>query len=201
MILKKTALNLFLTVLVLNLPLFTGCNGGNAGYEKATVTKGAITFSFECPKSLNDSNNSTQNTYIYKSIVLSETIDIRVDGRVHDKKLLSIRMQDFTNTIFDAKTEIDRSVYILTAGNFPVQQVKILERSNITISGISGEMLHFNAVFPEIKEYDNHLISSRSLSFVYGGYIWVIDYDTYEELESEASVEFEHIVNSFKFLE
>jgi hypothetical protein len=201
MILKKTTLSLLLVVLVLNLPLFAGCNGGNDRYDKVTVTKGSMTFSFEYPNSLKDGNNSTKNRFLYESIGLDETKDIKIDGKVHTTKSLGIYINNITSTIFDAKTEIDRSVEILTAGNYPIEQVKILERSNMMIAGISGEMLHFNAVLPETKSFDNHLMSSRSLSFVYGGYIWVIDYYTYVELENEASVEFEHIVNSFKFLE
>jgi hypothetical protein len=201
MVLSKTMSYLLLVVLVLNLTLFTGCNRGNTKYEKITIIKGSMTFSFEYPNSLKDVDNSTKNRFIYELIKLSDFEDIGLDGKKHETKFLSISIWDITSSIFDAKTQIDRSVYILTAGNYPIKQVKILERSNIMISGISGDMLHFNAVFPEAESYDNHLMSCRYLAFVYEGYVWEIDYYTYVELGNEASVEFAHIVNSFKFLE
>jgi hypothetical protein len=202
MITKNTSLYLFLLVFVLILPLFVGCNGDNAGYEKATVIKGSMTFSFEYPNSLKDTDNSIKNRFIYEFIRLGDSIDTKIDGKTHTRKSLRVGIWDITSSIFDAKTKIDREVEILTAGNYLIQQVEILERSNTLISGISGELLHFNAVFPdETSTSENHLMSSRSLAFVYEGYIWVIDYNTYVELENEASVEFEHIVKSFKFLE
>lgn len=198
--LRKLVLYPLVISLVMNLILMTGCNDGDTGYKEVTVTKGSITFSFDYPDTLWDSSNTTQNSFIYEWIFLSDSADDNQIGKIQYKKALVIRIWDITNEFFNAETVIDQTIEVLTTGNYPFEQVELLKRTNTMISGISGEMVHYNAVFPE-NANNNHLMSCHKLAFIYRDYIWAIDYNAYIELENEASAEFEHIVKSFQFLE
>jgi hypothetical protein len=183
-------------VLLFIFSFFPGCTASK--YEKVTVSQGSMPFTFEYPKSLktgDDFNDWILVHYIYLSSTKHDG-----DGKEHTEKLLRIAIDDFTSNIPDASASIASTVRILTASNYPIKNVEILERTGMTVAGITGEMIHYNAVFPATPSYDNHLMSCRELAFVYKQYVWKISYDTYAELENEAAAEFDNIVNSFKFI-
>jgi hypothetical protein len=198
-LLNKIASTLLISVLFVLPLLLVGCNNSNIGYRGVIVTKGSFSFSFSYPDCLKDRDNSTLNRSIDEFIFLSDSEDIGIDGQVHDKKLFRMTISDFTSGIVDARTYIDKAIGTLTSGNYPIEQVEILERSGKTIAGEPGELLHFSFLARKPSSFDGHLTSCRYLAFVYGNYIWTLDYFAYIELENEASLEFEHIIKSFKF--
>ncbi len=84
----------------------------------------------------------------------------------------------------------------------PPGQFSLLERSKIVVSGVQGELAAIRyPIPPNIAYYGPGPTITRIVSFDKDDLIWVITLNSNQEAADKAKADFEHILQTFKFLE
>jgi hypothetical protein len=193
--LKITIFLLVITIILLSI-ITTGCGE----YKQVSITRVGVTFSFEYPSAYQDRSGSLKEEYTQNEIFLES--DERSDKGSTDKVfLMQILTKDTLKGLSysNAKEDLEKDLNIYS-GWSPSAEYKLLERSNIMIDNIQGEMITFqcNDQFP--SRFGTYLKIVKKVYFDYKEMVWVISFSYYSEVANVAKEEFEHILSTFKFL-
>ena len=194
---KHKTLTLFHGVLLLAVisgfvTILTGCSMFS-GYKQAVITEGDISFSFEYPSSFPEPRIILGT--IVTDIVL-ERPDPENDRNELDKQ---ITVAIWKNSSYpDALTNLEETLKQLQNhwGDFTLH-----ERSIINIGGLSGEKVIYSGRF-EVNIFTFDHMKWQEVFLDYQGMIWIISYTSDADVtDDNAEEEFEHLINSFKFLD
>ena len=196
---------IILLVILFTLALtFSGCSK----YRTFTNNDGIAHFSFEYPGDIKKSHihrvDAFVNVHFRREIVKDGWFD-------KDLYIAAFKPPGFANTyISDAKTLLEQDIVCLDEA---YEVSRVLERSPININEIQGELV--------VSIYDYHtprmplpdaplkgtpqqpslMMMIRSAYFNQGGLVWIIRMIYTEEVAEETTVDFEHIINTFKILD
>jgi hypothetical protein len=188
----------FLIVLIITGILYTGCISSE--YKAVTVTKTGIRFSFEYPSSFQDygySLNSDDSVY-----------DNRVDimRYVSKGKMPKVDSEIIIQTMpIDQKTNAASFLegYLEDIPLFSKNFI-VLERKQKKVSSINGELLVCSGNFNQ-EVVGSHFISydlkSWDVYLDYKGKIVNISLLSIADIANESERHFEHLIDSFKFLD
>ena len=170
--------------------LICGCTTNE--YQKITVTKEDISFSFEYPATYQNHDET------YFSITL-----LRWDGETlawdysNFNTVFSIQIFDQTEEFPDAASYLDACL----TNYSEAPDYELFERSKILLSGVEGEFISYKARAGLSGEYINPKTSYfREIYLDYGDKRWVISIDCYQEMVEQVTEEFDHIIKTFRFL-
>ena len=184
------------TTILVSLLLIAGVflSGCGSNYLKANVVKRGISFSFEYPP-----------TYIKLTPDAFED-----NGRDPSVSLLYSK---------PGSTALKADIQIYVIPNAPIagrpdavgwteEHLKILEqndanftlfeRSTIEVAGINGETIYyFSTILGNYLNSPN--LMCRDAYIDYQGYIWKISVLAIDEMDAQAELDFEHLIESFEF--
>ena len=194
---KHKTLTLFHGVLLLAVisgfvTILTGCSMFS-GYKQAVITEGDISFSFEYPSSFPEPR-ITLGT-IVADIVMERPASNNIRNEIDGQIAIAIWSElPFTN----ATVYLD---YILEDLQFHWGDFTLHERSIINIGGLSGEKVIYSGRF-EVNIFTFDHMKWQEVFLDYQGMIWIISYTSDADVtDDNAEEEFEHLINSFKFLD
>jgi hypothetical protein len=190
---------LLLVVLVVSIA-FAGCSSGatentTPGYITETLTKRGIDFSFEYPDDYEKNeyiqdDDSDESDYVVLQYYASTDYDV-------NRKIINIQIWNPMEDGQDARTKLDHYAANLEfTGTDPV----VHERSPLQVAGIDAEKMVFSMVVEDITDIPNKL-TGWIAAFDYKGQIWFIVVTTNMEATDEVEADFEHLIESFKFLD
>jgi hypothetical protein len=181
-------------VLLVTGTLVFGCSGD--GYQKTVETKRGIRFSFEFPESYQDPApewDDDWSVYLYREVK---------EGNIEDTDTR------FTIMIFDPGREIPESKSKLEQRIEDYSQspsgheFELIERSDVEVSGVRGELVVYTFRYlGSFEILESNLSIVRSVYLDYKSKIWNIEIVSHPEVAEQAKQEFEHIIESFKFLD
>jgi hypothetical protein len=177
-------------IILMTTLLSISCGSIDNGYKKIITTKVGIRFSFECPSSYQDKNDTLR---LNGSFLLNRVSDNSTWDNPDTTLYFFIYNPE---TYFpDAKSKIDELLKTEEI-SYPSANFKLLERSNINVAGIKGESLSYSVVY--------RVGVPRYFSYVYFDYkwlIWAFEIEALDPVSVQAKTEFDHIIKSFKFLD
>lgn len=187
---RNLCISVILTILMLFLGIgLTGCSA----YREATVIKNGLRFYFEYPRSYSDRNYSLNDKEVdsvdlYRYIPGSK--DLEAD------KAIQVKIWSADANTPSARAFLDGFLEDITWFN---TSFKLIDRSPIRVSNIDGEMI----VFSE-QAGVNLLITGSTkcwdVNLDYKGKICTISVWANLNNAEEAKLDFDHLVQSFKFL-
>ncbi len=191
---SQRAITILISLLLIVSVILGGCGGTE--YFKANAVKRGISFSFEYPPSYTkltpDAFEDTGGDY---SISLLYT----KPGSTQEKADIQIYVIPLSPIAGrpDAVAWTEDHLKILEQND---KNFKLIKRSPVQIAGIDGEMIvYFSSLL------GNYLNSSylicRDAYIDYKEYIWKISVLAIEEMSDQAEPDFEHLIQSFKFLD
>ena len=183
---------MFMLILLFTLLASISCSTNNDGFQKAVVTKLGIRFSFEYPSSYQDKNRTLKdNTYVANSILLA-----RVDNNnTWDNSDTQFRISIIDKSIYpSAKACLDATVQNIKRA-YSSNQIEVINNSEKRIASIDGYILEYNAVY---AQQPHALIY---LFFDYQDFVWSVYMDARGSVAGQAKSEFEHIVDTFQFVQ
>jgi len=185
-----------LSTLMLTLP---GCL---SPYRTFSYTQGVAHFKFEYPRDLEKVDVSRTDKYsgVYftREIVKDGWFDM-------DLYILVDKAPEL-----DARSRLEKDITRLEEA---LKVSKVLERSPVVISGISGELVVStydlyshripwpDPVFKGAPQGPELIEISREVYFDNNGFAWYIRMTSTEEVAEEAKADFEHVINTFKILD
>lgn len=185
-------IKIILTVTILvSVMISTSCStnskSNNIEYKKVILTRGDVQFSFECPTSFQDKNGAFSSRVINNGFLLKriDTINTWMNSDT------SLRFS-ITDAYPNAKAYLDSLILDLNKAD-PNNQIKIIDNSDIKIASISENLLYYSAVYSQ-----PHFLTY--VFFDYKGQVWSLYMDALGNVSDQAKSEFDHIVNSFKYL-
>jgi hypothetical protein len=171
--------------------LIIGCIN-NSEYKAVTVTKSGIRFSFEYPKSYSDYTYSlnSENTMVVLFRYLPDT-----NPQTADREILIDTW--ITNTAFpNATALLDRFLDDIPDVS---KGFKLIERSPIQVSGITGEMIYYSERINNVNlNTDN--IKSWEIYLDYKEKIVTISLICNIDNADKAKEEFDYLIQSFNFM-
>lgn len=176
--------------------LFSGCTANE--YKQITKTREGITFSFECPVSYQEQLYYGSNSIV---VLLRPGTENLTSVYLDANTSFVILITDPTGENRDAKTKLENLIEIWS--NLPsFHEYQFIERSDIVVSGIQGEL--FVCSLKGLEAGTDMLFPFpsiiRKIYLDYDDKIVEISMDCYPEMAEQVEEEFEHIINSFKFL-
>ena len=200
---RQRLITLIISILIISAVFLAGCVGNNESpttsdseYIKVTATKNGISFSFKyhitygllTPDALQDTGDDPSVSLVYAR-----------PGNITDKydKQLYIRACDPMESRPDAATWMERHINLLEENDAAFE---LIERSTVRIAGIDGEMAAYHSSI-----LGNYLSSDYTVCWDayidYQGYIWKLSVLTIEYIGDQAESDFEHLIESFEFLD
>jgi|WetSurMetagenome_2_1015567.scaffolds.fasta_scaffold377412_2 hypothetical protein len=167
------------------------CNTNNE-YQKVTVTKGGVRFSFEYPSSYQDKNGDLKDSSLLKGIFIFKRVSNNSTWENPDT-IFSLNIYYPSEFRPDAKAKLDELLKTVESTD-PNTKFNLLERSNLNISNINGELLSYSKIYGSTHFF-------YILYFDYKGLIWSLIIDSLETTSVQAKTEFDHIIKTFKFLD
>ena len=190
---------LFMAILFTSIS-FAACSNNpessNPGYILETLSKRDIDFSFEYPVGYEKINpNPYEDTGYETGIVGERYVATSNDTKI--SKQINIQLWNPTADLPDAKSRLDYyAANIQNAGENP----EISERSPLRVAGVDGEKLVFTYSMENVTEMPSR-INCWVAVFEGKGQIWFITMATNMEVPDEAKADFEHVINTLKFLD
>jgi hypothetical protein len=174
------------------LAAMNGCSC-NAEYIEATVTKMGITFSFEYPSSYIDPSGTLTNEYPSGGV----TEYVSDNDRYLIKKIITVSIREASLEYPTSGVLIDHAIEDLEMfwGQF-----ELIERSNVRVAGIDGEMVVYSGYFQNLGYTSNHY-QVWEVYLDYMGQIVIIMLYSTVNMADEAEADFEHLIQTFKFLD
>ena len=177
--------------------LICGCTLN--GYQKITLTKQDVTFSFEYPITYQQQEESDGSIAYTFSVVF-----LRPDGDTIKLDYSNINTA-FSIHIFDQTEKFPNATSYLDARLSDYSDAldyQLFERSRILLSGVEGEFASYKMRTGLSGEYlDPKTSYFREVYLDYKGKEWVIDISCYQEMIEQVKEEFDHIIQTFKFLD
>jgi len=170
---------------------FSGCSD-NSGYKKVTLIKAGIRFSFEYPSSYSVFKNDFQNgdpliipRYLPDSQKKEADREIRIETFIIDANYPNANA--LLNGFFDKLQGL-------------WAQFELLERSSVQVSGIDGEMIVFSGL-SKTAFINLGQLKCWEVYLDYKGQILTLAFYSKINVADGAEAEFEHFIESFKFLD
>jgi len=188
--------------LVISVVLLAGCTDTepttttNIGYLKATATKLGINFTFEYPDSyikltpvaFEDTGGDNSINLLY---VEPGTSEGKADKQIQIIPLAPIKGRP------NAVAWANEHITILEIND---EEFELIERSTIEVAGISGEMIAYKcSILGNYMNSPNLII--RDVYLDYQGYIWKISVLSITELGAQVEPDFDHLTDTFDFLD
>ncbi|MBN1692685.1 MAG: hypothetical protein JW845_03920 [Dehalococcoidales bacterium] len=188
--------------LVISVVLLAGCTDTepttttNIGYLKATATKLGINFTFEYPDSyikltpvaFEDTGGDNSINLLY---VEPGTAEGKADKQIQIIPLAPIKGRP------NAVAWANEHITILEIND---EEFELIERSTIEVAGISGEMIAYKcSILGNYMNSPNLII--RDVYLDYQGYIWKISVLSITELGAQVEPDFDHLTDTFDFLD
>ncbi len=168
----------------------------NIGYLKATATKLGINFSFEYPDSyikltpdvFEDTGGDNAISLLY---VEPGTAEGKADKQIQIIPLAPIKGRP------NAVAWTNEHITVLEMND---EEFELIERSTIEVAGISGEMIAYkSSILGNYLNSPNLII--RDVYLDYQGYIWKISVLAITELGAQVEPDFDHLTDTFDFLD
>ena len=177
---RISAASVFLSVTIFLLfSLFPGCS--HNPFKKYTLNHNNIHFSFEYPSSY-----EKQLEYIKDSALAP--VGIRFSRRMSNGSTITLvlNISNKTSEVFDAHSAVERTISGLDDSN------AVLERSNLNISNIPGELVvYIDSRMPANQYVREVIFENNNL---------VLDIGVYNNIENQfqAKSDFEHVIQTFQ---
>lgn len=167
------------------------------GYRKVTGDRFGIKYSFEYPASYVDRTQITYYTPSEGSGYALIFCAFRTNYVKYGHKIITI---DTFESYPNAEAAVEgRLNYLNNIKTYPDDKFLLKERYETKIADIRG-----TAVAYSISDYDSNYVEStnivREVYFSYKERIWNISIESPEELADEAEKDFEHILETFQFV-
>lgn len=199
----------FLSPIIL-LTVFMGFSAcvNDSLYKEVTITREDISFTFEYPSLYEDINNtlSDGNQEDWIDLVCSIKYTTPTDeysqfGR-YDREFGILFFTSSENPYVSVPYTNAKEYLEYYINNSIVNGLgfTLIEKSNAVISGIQAEKVISSHGTAYETYLGSHLCKTISLFFDYRNLIWGISLTYHIEVAEEAEKEFDHIVNSFKFI-
>jgi len=189
-----------LLVLILStiIILFSGCTANE--YKQITKTIKGINFSFEYPRSYIDTNDTLREDSQHKYAVILKRPSNNPTIDEFDTNF-AIWIYDIPDNAPDANTLVQD--LLQSRENLPsYHEYEFIEHSSVEVAGIQAELIVYSmkslgvgevlATYPSVY---------RDIYFDYEEHRVDIHISSFPELAEQVEKEFEHIINSFKFLD
>jgi hypothetical protein len=171
---------------------------GCGGYRKFTVRSGVGGCSFEYPSSyarpsidrFDDSTSVFASTY-------SREKDPPPDA------FIAVTLMKKSDSFPDYRALLEYELSIAQVGQ--ASEFKLVNRSPIAVAGVQGEQIVYHYV--RFQSTDLFTVSKRIPAIRHSAYfekdsrLWDITVDSRADIAVQAIADFEHIMNSFKFLD
>ena len=168
---------------------------GCSGYKKYTQRDGIARFSFEYPKSYEESSAYSRSDYISVSFARWQN-----DGWLDSSFMVGVYKSGWG----DYQKASDLLDHDIQFGYDSKEDYQILERSPISIDSIKGELLISSYTPGESHESDLKeptLLINRTVYFDYKGLIWEINMISIEKVAEADEPIWEHLIVTFKILD
>lgn len=198
---RQRIISLLISSILISAVFLTGCGTNTAsptdpGYVKATAIKLGISFSFEYPISyekqtldaFEDTGGDPSVSLLYRQ---PGSTNVKADKQIYVRACEPIVNRP------DAAAWTEVHINLLEE-NDPV--FELIERSTIQVAGIDGNMVAYHS------SVMGNLLSTvytvcREAYIDYKGYIWKITVIAIEELGDQTEPDFQHLIQSFEFLD
>jgi hypothetical protein len=200
-ILSRLMISIFLLILLLN---FSGCSTTEGGiYTPYEIDEAGVHFSFEYPEDLSQEFKEINiefpfHKYVNFSVLVEDVVKEKI---IHRKQsYIQINVYERGEVVPSAESLIEK--YIEINNNKPDSELHIIKRYSTKISGIEATVLHSSYS----GQYDSGAatvaidIVDWSIYFEYDEQVWWIDISYPVEMSSEAKVDFNHMLKTFKIL-
>lgn len=191
---NRQALFILIPLLIIVGFVLNGCSGTE--YFKVTAIKRGISFFFEYPSTY---EKLTPDTFDDVGGDHSVSLLYSKPGSTQSKADIQIYVIPFAPIAgrADATAWTEEHLKILEEND---KLFKLIERSTIQISGIDAKMTgYFSTILGNYLNSTN--LICRDVYVDYKGYIWKISVLAVEEISDQAKSVFEHLIESFKFLD
>jgi hypothetical protein len=179
---------IIVAVIILVATIVTVSCNINTEYQKVTVTKGGVRFSFEYPSSYQDKNHT-----LYNDVTGSFLLKRVNDANTWDNSDTSLF--GFFNTKYpSAQAFLDALLQDLKTADSS-NQIKILENSEVMVGGVEGDLVYYSAEYGKRPHFLTYVF------FDYKGQTCSLNIDALGTVSEQAKSEFNHIIESFEFLD
>ncbi len=193
---KNRVLVLLVLILSAIIIILSGCSG----YKEVTLTRKGIQFSFEYPSSYIDTNDTLREDSQHKYAVILKRPSNNPTIDEFDTNF-AIWIYDIPDNAPDANTLVQD--LLQSRENLPsYHEYEFIEHSSVEVAGIQAELIVYSmkslgvgevlATYPSVY---------RDIYFDYEEHRVDIHISSFPELAEQVEKEFEHIINSFKFLD
>ncbi len=190
---KLRAITILLSLFLIVAVILSGC-GGN--YLKANAVKRGISFSFEYPPTY---TKLTPDAFEDKGPDFSVSLLYSKPGSTESKADIQIYVMPLIPIASrpDAAAWTEEHIKILEENDANFQ---LFERSTIEVSGIDGyTIVYFSTILGNYLNSPN--LICRDAYIDYREYIWKISVLAVEEADNQAKLDFQHLTESFEFLD
>jgi hypothetical protein len=198
---SRRAIKILISLLLIVVVTLGGCTTNtthttDTEYLKANATKLGISFSFEYPASytkltpdaFEDTGGEPSVSLLYSEPGSTQE---KADIQIHVILLSPIAGRP------DAAAWTEEHIKLLENND---KGYELIERSAIQVAGINGNMAAYNSSILGKYLNSSNLIC-RDAYIDYKGYIWKISVLAVEEIGDQAKPDFDHLIESFKFLD
>jgi hypothetical protein len=200
---QKWVMALMAIPLVISMVFLAGCTDTeptttttNIEYLKATATKLGINFSFEYPDSyIKFTPDVFEDTGGDNSVSLLYLEPGSTKERA-DKQIQIIPLNPIASRP-DAAVWTNEHIQYLVEHD---EEFELIERSSIEVAGIGGEMVVYkSSILGKYLNSPNLMCCDAYID--YQGYIWKISVLAITELSDQVEPDFEHLIDTFEFLD
>lgn len=194
-ILKRCTVSIILFIIIITI---IGCDSDTpfvytGDYEKIEVTEGIAHFSFEYPSFLNE---DLLETFDNQTRVGLASTDIE-NG--YYKNMIVVNVSK-SGLIYSSAEKATNSYLSYYSQYYP--KYKLLEKSTITLGGVKAFKLVFSYVTsPDFQPTVDIPMKDVEIYFDYGGMVWEIEVGSSQDAIGQEECYFQHILDTFKFLD
>jgi hypothetical protein len=188
---KKRTSNLILFfIIIFSMSIaITGCGD----YKQVTITKKGIRCSFEYPSSYIDIYYSLNSENDF-SFLVRYPPDNQNKGDREITISFFIPNEDYP----DAKSFLNE--FLENMKSIEGEEFQLIKRSSITVSGIECEIVVHSGNYHFAYLNSAHA-KCWEIYLDYRGYMWILGLDSNIDITEGAEEEFQHLINSFRFLD
>ena len=190
--LRKVSFFILLAVSI-TIILFNNCaRKGIEGYRQGTVYEGGASFSFEYPSFMLDLSVNESNEL--NSVRVASVGFLNSEGKGKGKEFLFINGTPKNSTLSDYREMLD---FHLVEVQRTHKDYLLLEQKSVLIDGNEGEII----VYSYTNSYTLDYNKGYTAFFNSGGFVWKIELVVDQVALDRSTVDFEHILDTFKILD
>jgi hypothetical protein len=190
---SRYSLVLIVFIIIGCLPV-NGCSSITSdGYKRVIVTKSGIRFSFEYASSYKPDSDTLQNGSENSQATL---IHFPKEQKFVPDKMIYIEPMKPDSDHPDAASWLE---FYFKGMDHVRANFTLISRETIKVANIDGQKIVFSNTESTVLVRPAVIIT-RGVYFDYQGLIWEIYVASTQDLSNEAGSDFDHIINTFKFL-